>query len=88
MLSIPDYGVTPFGARSDPEKIADELDRYNAVAKSVCESYGVNFFNITEISRLAVDDQSLIANDQLHPSGKMYALWVDAIIAEVKSKLK
>lgn len=88
VLSIPDYGVTPFGELANPQKIANELDNYNAVAKEVCESYGVAFYNITEISRLAADDKSLIALDQLHPSGKMYAMWVDAIIDEVKAKLK
>jgi len=88
VLSIPDYGVTPFGQKSDPARIAQELDAYNAVAKTICEKYGIQFFNITEISRDALNDNSLIAEDQLHPSGKMYTLWVNSIVAAIKSKLQ
>ena len=36
VLSIPDYGVTPFGASRGEERIAKELDEYNQVSKSIC----------------------------------------------------
>ncbi|MEO0472530.1 MAG: GDSL-type esterase/lipase family protein, partial [Bacteroidota bacterium] len=80
VLSIPDYGVTPFGQNRNPEKIAAELDRYNLIADSVCQKRGVRFYDITPISREALDDPDLIASDQLHPSGEMYRRWVELIL--------
>lgn len=85
VLSIPDYGVTPFGG-GDPE-ISAEIDAFNAINQNITESYGITYFNITEISRLSKNDPSLLAPDNLHPSGEMYTLWVEAIFDEVKAKL-
>ncbi|NMM50577.1 SGNH/GDSL hydrolase family protein [Marinigracilibium pacificum] len=79
VVSIPDYGVTPFAENSDSDKIARELDQYNSYAKGQALSKGVTFVDITGISRLAEFDPELTASDKLHPSGKMYKLWVDAI---------
>jgi len=79
VLSIPNYGVTPFASSRDTAKIRKEIDRYNEAADSICRSYGVAFFNITPISQRAGDDPSLVASDGLHPSAKQYRLWVDHI---------
>lgn len=79
VLSIPDYGVTPFGQSHNPEKIAREIDAYNAICEEISRQNGVAFFNITEISRQATEDPELIAFDRLHPSGKMYGQWVELI---------
>ena len=86
VLSIPDYGVTPFGA-SNAEEIAEEIDLFNSVNQSITESYGISYFNITPISRMAANDSSLIAPDNLHPSGEMYSLWVGEMLEIVQSKL-
>ncbi len=83
VVSIPDYGVTPFGQTKDPEKIARELDRYNDYQRSVCEERNIQFFDITPISREAIDSPILVASDKLHPSGKMYSRWVEEVIYPV-----
>ena len=57
-----------------------EIDEFNSVLKEESEKRGIRYFNITTISRRALTDNSLIASDRLHPSGKMYKLWVDKII--------
>ncbi len=85
-LSIPDYGATPFGA-DNAERITKEIDDYNAVAKKVAKEIGIDFFNITPISREAARDKDLIAVDNLHPSGSMYRLWMLEIVEEVVKKL-
>lgn len=82
VLSIPDYGATPFGS-SNAEEIGREIAEFNAVLKKVSENYGLAFYDITPISKMAKSDTSLVANDGLHPSGKMYALWVNLIVDEV-----
>jgi len=86
VLSIPDYGVTPFG-EANAEEIAEEIDLFNSVNQSITESYGISYFNITPISRMAANDPSLIAPDNLHPSGSMYALWVEEMLETVRNKL-
>lgn len=80
VVSIPDYGVTPFAQSRNPEQIAKEIDAYNAAAENICRQYEVTYYNITPISREAGQDLSLVASDQLHPSGKMYQRWVDEVI--------
>lgn len=75
VLSIPDWGVTPFAGDRDSKKIADEINQYNAVSRAETEKAGAHYIDITPISREAVNDPSLIAGDGLHPSGKMYAEW-------------
>jgi len=77
VLSIPDWGVTPFAAGRDAGLISNEIDLYNTVNLEEAESVGAHYVDITPISRKAVDDSSLIAFDGLHPSGKMYELWVE-----------
>ncbi len=88
VVSIPDYGVTPFGQGKEPTKIARELDKYNDFARRACEGQGVTYFNITEISRKARNDKSLTAEDTLHPSGKMYTQWVNLIAPWLIAKYK
>lgn len=75
VLSIPDWGITPFAAGRDRAAIAREIDAFNSINKLVCDVYKVNYCNITPGTRLAANDETLLAADQLHPSGKEYALW-------------
>ncbi len=79
VISIPDYGVTPFAADRDPAKIGREIDAYNAANLAIAHRLGVRYFDITPLSRLAKTDASLLADDALHPSAKMYAAWVNLI---------
>lgn len=85
-LSIPDYGATPFG-EDNAEEIGLEIDEFNRVFRMVAEELGVDFYNITPISREAATNPDLIAADNLHPSGEMYKMWVEQIIDEVAQKL-
>jgi lysophospholipase L1-like esterase len=78
VVSIPDWGVTPYAKNRDTKKISSEIDSFNATQKMVCEKLGVIFINITDISR--IPDSKLIAEDGLHPSGLMYAQWIERII--------
>lgn len=77
VLSIPDWGVTPFAQGRDAEQIAKEIDVFNAVNKEETEYAGAHYVDITPISREVVNASELIASDGLHPSGKMYALWAE-----------
>lgn len=87
VVSIPDYGKTPFGAKKE-SKIAKELNEYNRIAKHISLSYGIPFFNITPISREAKERPELVAKDKLHPSGQMYTEWVDLFVDDVAKIIK
>ena len=88
VLSIPDWGVTPFASGRDREKIAREIDQYNAINKEITLSKGVVWIDVSVISRLAETDLTLIAGDGLHPSGKMYAEWVRLALPKIAEMLK
>lgn len=78
VVSIPDYGYTPFG-KPKQEIITPQIDEFNQINKRIADKYQIAYFNITGISRKGLDDPTLVAADGLHPSGKMYTLWVDLI---------
>jgi lysophospholipase L1-like esterase len=74
VLSIPDWGNTPFAKGQDTQKIASEIDTFNNVAKEECKKMNIVFVDITEITRKNTD-ASMFAIDGLHYSGKMHRLW-------------
>ena len=77
VLSIPDWGVTPFATQSGRDRglIASELDAYNAAARDVCVEQGITFVDITPVSRARGAEPAMLADDGLHPSALMYAEW-------------
>lgn len=86
VFSIPDYGVTPFGKNKDASgEISRELDDYNRVNREVAMKLGISWYDITPISR---KQSQYIARDGLHPSGKMYELWVDTYYDKITEKIK
>lgn len=86
VVSIPDWGVTPFGKGSgkDIEVIASEIDAFNTINKAETLALGISYTDITSASRIAATDLALVATDGLHPSGKMYAEWALEVAKEVK----
>ena len=87
IVSIPDYGATPFGA-NNAETIGKEIDEYNNVLLKAATQFNLDFYDITPISKKAKTDLSLVAGDGLHPSGKMYTLWVESFFDKVLVKLQ
>jgi len=81
VLSIPDWGFTPFAAqRGDTEPISQMIDEFNAVNLEETKSMGAYYVDVTIISRMALDDFDLITGDRLHPSGKMYGMWAEKVL--------
>jgi lysophospholipase L1-like esterase len=75
VLSIPDWGVTPFANGRDSKKIGEEIDAYNAVCKMTAEKFNTHFIDITTTQRVDGGKDEFLAVDKLHPSGKEYAKW-------------
>jgi lysophospholipase L1-like esterase len=87
VLSIPDWGVTPYADGQSKKNIAPEIDQFNAINKAESEKAGTHYLDITPMSRQIKTDTSLLAIDELHPSGKMYGLWVNKLAPMVKARL-
>ncbi len=75
VYSIPDWGVSPAGS-SNRALIAQKIDDFNRAQKGICDSLGLDFFDITTSSRAGLQDPSLIASDGLHFSTKMHRRWM------------
>lgn len=89
VVSIPDYGVTPFGSsNSDSETIKKEIDAYNAYMAKQCNEKNIPFINITEISRTLGNSDGALASDNLHPSGSQYEAWVNKVQPKVVELLE
>ena len=88
VLSIPNYGYTPYGKKMDVKKINFELDSFNFYAKLEAKNNRVKFIDITESSKLVSKDNTLLAPDQLHYSRKMYDIWADKIVNQIILKKK
>ncbi|MET0392073.1 MAG: SGNH/GDSL hydrolase family protein [Chitinophagaceae bacterium] len=87
VLSIPDWGITPFAAGRDREQIGREIGAFNVVNKRLAADYQAHYIDITPGTRRAAADPSLLAGDGLHPSGKEYAGWATQVAAIIEKQL-
>lgn len=89
VLSIPDWGITPYAAANDrdPAQVAREIDDFNAAAQACCGDYGVAFVDITPTSRDGGGLPEMLVEDGLHPSARMYQRWADQAVPVAASLL-
>ena len=82
VLSIPDWGATPFAAKDPrgPEAITAEVAAFNAVNRAESARVGVAYVDIFPLSQGAYAELGMIAGDGLHPSAEQYALWAEAAL--------
>ena len=81
VISIPDWGSTPYGVSSDKNRneISNEINAFNNILKNFADNNGLKYVDVTEISRRAINEPNLITTDNLHPSGLMYLEWAKKI---------
>jgi lysophospholipase L1-like esterase len=81
VVSIPDWGVTRFGAGSgrDVAAIAGEIDAFNAANGEIAAVLRVRYADVTPASRAGGAAPDMLVDDGLHPSAAMYARWVGVI---------
>lgn len=86
VLSIPDWGVTPFATQKgvDPDQVAKAINAYNRTKKEICENQGVKFIDITDEYRLEGGLPMGVVQDQLHPSKLIYGQWTAKLLSELK----
>ena len=84
VLSIPDYGCTPFVKKAaESKRIGKHIDKLNTINRSIVKKAKVSYFDITLVSR-DLSTPGLLAEDALHYSGKMYQRWVDLILPKLE----
>jgi len=88
VISIPDWGVTPFAKGRDIKTISKEIDEFNAIAEKTSKQNGVQYLEITIGTREAATDESLLASDKLHPSAKEYKRWSTKLTEAILKQLK
>jgi len=88
ILSIPDWGASPYGAFHDREKISREIDAFNSVNRTLADSLKLHYLDITPLTRNALTDLGLITGDGLHPSAKAYSEWAALLADQMKAELK
>ncbi|WP_247653580.1 SGNH/GDSL hydrolase family protein [Flavobacterium sp. CS20] len=87
VVSIPDYGVTPFAQEKDKPNAIKELKKYNTIAKKQCQKHDVAFYDITDLSAKLSHSDEMLINDRLHPNDKQYQAWVQSLLPQLKPQL-
>jgi lysophospholipase L1-like esterase len=87
VLSIPDWGVTPFAEGKDRREIAEKIDEYNAANKAITAEYKCHYLDITASTRKHGTDESFLTPDKLHYSAKEYRNWAEALAPMVAKSL-
>ena len=87
VLSIPDWGVTPFAEGRDRARIGAEIEHFNAVNRDEAGRSGARYVDVLPTSRLAAGAPHLSAADGLHPAGAMYALWAELALPHALAAL-
>lgn len=83
VLSIPDWGVTPFATGKDEQKIAGEINVYNDVCRMRSAEQGICFLDITSSQRDDGRQSEFLAPDGLHPSALEYVKWARMLAARI-----
>lgn len=87
VLSIPDWGLTPFNKDRDPIQTSSEIDQFNAINKEITETVGCRYVDVTTSSREHAKMETYLANDGLHYSGNEYKLWAEKIYLLLNGKV-
>jgi lysophospholipase L1-like esterase len=88
VLSIPDWGQSPYARGYDRARIGAEIDQFNAVAQQECQQAQVVYLDITDLTRTAADDPTQFTPDGLHYSGKHMRQWADRALPVVRTLLR
>lgn len=87
VVSIPDYGVTPFAKEKDKTNAIEDLLKYNSYAKQLCDEYNVPFYDITPLSTELGKSEDKLNEDKLHPNDKQYRSWIDSFLPQLIKQL-
>ena len=87
VVSIPDWGATPYAKGRDRDLIGREIAAYNSRAREIVNKLGAHWVDVTESSRAMLQEPELAVADGLHPSGEMYRRWAELILPVAEDAL-
>lgn len=88
VISVPDWGVTPYAEGRDRDDIAGQIDQYNEANKAIAKKFKVKYLDVTADSREVMQDATnLLAKDQLHYSGQEMGMWAAKLSVIMKAIL-
>lgn len=79
VLSIPDWGLTPFNQQRDASEVSAQIDAYNKINQEIAGRFGTKYVDVTTSTRQHARDENYLAPDLLHYSGREYLLWAKKI---------
>lgn len=87
VLSIPDWGQSPFAQRQgrDAARIGAAIDQFNAVAQDECRQARVAYVDITPLTRAAAGDATQFTRDGLHYAGPQMQQWARLVLPVVQT---
>lgn len=88
VVSIPDYGVTPFAEKEGKTEAIEDLKDYNAYAQKLCAKWNVRFYDITTLTAELGSKTDMLIEDKLHPNAKQYQAWVESFYNNLLNDLK
>lgn len=80
VLSIPDWGLTPFNTEKEEKEVSKEIDAFNSVNFQLCNKMNCNYIDITPLSRQYATQLEFLSFDLLHYSHNMYQLWAEKML--------
>ncbi len=83
LLTIPDWGLTPYNDKKDPKTVSQEIDLYNAYIKKTATKIDAPLVDICALSRAHGADIEYLVEDGLHPSAKAYTQWTEKILTHI-----
>lgn len=87
VLTIPDWGATPYASGWDRAYITAQIKKFNDVIKAETVVAGITVIDIYDMTLAVKESPQLLAPDGLHYSGLMHQLWAQQALPEAKKKL-
>jgi lysophospholipase L1-like esterase len=87
VLSIPDWGLTPFNKDRNKEETSIQIDKFNSINHSIATELGCHYIDITTSTRLHAENTDYLASDLLHYSPKEYAVWAEKVASIIGNYL-
>ena len=87
VLSIPDWGLSPFAEDQNTTEIAGQIDQFNTVNAATAHRFNCKYIDICSISRRQ-SDPKYFTSDNLHPSPLAYDEWVQELLPPVRKILE
>lgn len=86
VVSIPDWGVTPFARAGghDAARVGAAINACNATERVLTIAAGAHWIDVTELARAAGAE---LAADNLHPAAAQYRRWLTMLLPAARAAL-